>query len=149
LICACDFIRQSDQAGLGRQPISIGLWVGGSVTPNDFQEAVTALTRLHQSPTENKFIVLACPWCGAARGPVKSGSKWKVRGYVKVSRPSRVVFRCEDMSCPFSKESGLPLTVTDQALYEQPPTLVIGTVDKFAMLPWRPESQRLFGLGHN
>lgn len=149
LICACDYIRQSSQSELGTLPITIGLWVGGSVTPNDFQEAVAALTRLHQSPTENKFIMLACPWCGAAMGPVKAGSNWKVKGYLKVAKPSRVVFRCEDLNCPFSKEPGLPLAVVDQAIYEQPPTLLIGTVDKFAMLPWRPESRGLFGLGHN
>lgn len=149
LICACDLIRQSHQTELGTLPISIGLWVGGSVTPNDYQDAVTSLTRLYQSPNENKFIVLACPWCGAAMGPVKAGSNWKVKGYLKMSKPSRVVFRCEDPSCPFSKESGLPLTVVDEAIYEQPPTLVIGTVDKFAMLPWRPESRGIFGLQHD
>ena len=32
------------------------------------------------------------------------------------------------------------------AIYEQPPTLVIGTVDKFAMMPWDPRSRFLFGI---
>src|SRR5207247_2232542 len=36
--------------------------------------------------------------------------------------------------------------VIDSDLYEEPPALVIGTVDKFAMLPWRPEARSLFGL---
>ena len=149
LICACDYIRHSAHAELGTLPISIGLWVGGGVTPNDHQDAVAALTRLYQSPNENRFIVLACPWCGAAMGPVRAGNSWKVKGYLKIPRPSRVVFRCEDSDCPFSAESGLPLTVVDEAIYKDPPTLVIGTVDKFAMLPWRPEARSLFGVGRN
>jgi hypothetical protein len=149
LICACEYLRRSQPKKLGSAAISIGLWVGGSVTPNDHKDAVSALTRLYQSPNENRFIVLACPWCGAAMGPVKAGSNWKVKGYQKVSKPARVVFRCEDPDCPFNTELGLPLTVVDQAIYEEPPTLVIGTVDKFAMLPWRPDSRSLFGLSHD
>jgi len=146
LICACESLRRSSSNRLGESPISIGLWVGGAVTPNDHQDAVSSLARLYQSPNENKFVVLACPWCGAAMGPVKTGNSWRVTGYRKLSKPSRVEFRCEDLECPFSTEAGLPLAVVDEAIYEQPPTLVIGTVDKFAMLPWRPEARSLFGL---
>jgi len=147
LICACELLRRSLQSELGKMPISIGLWVGGGVTPNSYQEAVSALGRLYQSPNENRFIILACPWCGAEMGPVEAGNGWKLKGYLKKSRPSRVIFQCEDVDCPFSKEPGLPLSVVDEAIYEGPPTLVIGTVDKFAMLPWRPEAGVLFGLG--
>jgi hypothetical protein len=149
LICACDYIRQQLTHELGNIPISIGLWVGGGVTPNDNQDAVSALARLYQSPNENRFVVLACPWCGAQMGPVKSGAAWKVKGYLKLLKPSRVIFRCEDFRCPFSTDSGLPLSVVDEEIYAHPPTLVIGTVDKFATLPWRPEARSLFGLEHN
>jgi len=148
LICACEQIRRSRRDTLGNAPISIGLWVGGGVSPNDHSDAVAALNRLYQSPNENKFIVLACPWCGAAMGPVKDGNAWKVRGYIKVSKPSRVIYKCEDSDCPFSSDPGLPLAVVDEAIYNDPPTMLIGTVDKFAMLPWRPKARSLFGLDH-
>lgn len=148
LICACEHLRRSGRFPLGDTPISIGLWVGGAVTPNRQQEAVAVLNRLYHSPGENQFVVLACPWCGAEMGPVKSGNTWKVKGYIKVTKPSRVVYRCEDSDCPFSSEAGLPLDVVDESIYENPPTLVIGTVDKFAMMPWRPEARSLFGLRH-
>jgi hypothetical protein len=39
--------------------------------------------------------------------------------------------------------------VVDEAIYKEPPTLVIVTVDRFAMLAWRPEAKSLFGLGDN
>ena len=148
LICACEHIRRSQLGRLGSLPISIGLWVGGGVTPNKQQEAIAALSRLYQYPNENQFIVLACPWCGAAMGPVKAGNTWKVKGYVKLMKPSRVIFRCEDADCPFNSDAGLPLSVVDESMYSDPPTLVIGTVDKFALLPWRPEARSLFGLDH-
>ena len=37
--------------------------------------------------------------------------------------------------------------MVDQDIYEARPSIVIGTVDKFAMMAWRPEARRLFGLG--
>jgi hypothetical protein len=37
--------------------------------------------------------------------------------------------------------------VIDEDIYETPPTLVIGTVDKFAQITWDNRTGRLFGLG--
>jgi hypothetical protein len=43
----------------------------------------------------------------------------------------------------------LPIVIIDEDLIEDPPNLVIGTVDKFAMLAWKPEVRRLFGIGND
>ena len=146
LICACELIRRASSSELGSVPISIGLWVGQGVTPNRHDEATRALNEILKGSRENPFIVLACPWCGAQMGPVKAGNSWRVKGYTKKINPSRVDFCCEDPDCQFGSPAGLPLQVVDEAIYDQPPSLVIGTVDKFAMLPWRPEARSLFGL---
>ena len=146
LICACEMIRSdmSDEE-LGSAPITIGLWVGRSLTPNKRSDAVIALTRLSQRKTrENPFIVLQCPWCGAQMGPISIKNRVRIFGYEKKLRPSTVKFRCYDSACDFSGE--LPLKVIDEEIYEYPPTLLIGTVDKFALLPWFPEARVLFGI---
>ena len=73
----------------------------------------------------------------------------EVFGYRRQKRDDlddRVQFRCEDPDCDFSKDPGLPLEVVDEGIYERPPTFVIGTVDKFAGMPWEPRSRFLFGI---
>jgi len=79
-------------------------------------------------------------------GPVRAGANWQVKGYVRKTNPAFVKLACEDPDCPFFGPEGLPLEVVDEGLYNRPPTLLIGTVDKFAMLTWRPEARSLFGL---
>jgi hypothetical protein len=79
-------------------------------------------------------------------GPVDCGGQYKCPGYVREGHPASVKFRCGDKDCPFSSDAGLPLKVVDEEIYGAPPTLLIGTVDKFAMLPWLPESRHIFGI---
>jgi hypothetical protein len=148
LICACEKIRREDPAGLGESPITIGLWVGGGVTPNTEKSAVQSLNKLLQGDRENPFIVLACPWCGAQMGPVRDGRRNRIKGYRKLTNPNRVRLICEDPDCDFHEGDGLPLQVIDEHLYSFPPTLIIGTVDKFALLPWYPKARAFFGMGN-
>ncbi|HWD41194.1 MAG TPA: helicase-related protein, partial [Fimbriimonas sp.] len=95
---------------------------------------------------DNKFVVLSCPWCGIDMGPQPYRGRVQVFGYERSSGPAQVRFRCEDRACPFSGSPGLPLEVVDERIYDQPPTLVVGTVDKFAMLPWEPKAKSLFAI---
>jgi hypothetical protein len=149
LICALECIRRQDPARFGSVPISIGLWLGGAVTPNRHSDAIQEYSRLSREGGANPFIVLACPWCGVAMGPRPYGNNSRVFGY-KLDRrdgaEDRIQFRCEDPDCDFSTSDGLPLEVVDEGIYERPPTLIIGTVDKFAMMPWEPRSRFLFGI---
>ncbi len=144
LICACESIRRGAEQRLGSARISGGLWVGQGVTPNKNSDAVTALNGLLANGKDNEFVLLTCPWCGAGMGPTPIGNVYQAKGYRRAG--SKVIFRCEDEACDFSDSRGLPLLVVDEAIYEERPTLLIGTVDKFAMLPWYAEPRRLFGL---
>jgi hypothetical protein len=150
LICAMDYLRRGMSDRLGGDEFSIGLWLGSATTPNKREDALSILRGL-QSPrkghTENSFIVGRCPWCAAQMGPLEHKGRAprnapNVVGYEQ--RGTTVIFKCPDIACEFS--SGLPVYVIDEDIYDRRPSLVIGTVDKFAMLAWKPEARALFGI---
>ncbi len=149
LLCAMEKIRRDHADELGSAEFSIGIWLGGANTPNTHEEAVRTLRGLQSGDqsAENLFLVSRCPWCSAQMGVVEykgppPKSAPRVRGYVQ--RGATVAFECPDPQCRFA--TGLPIYVIDEDLYEKRPSLVIGTVDKFAMLAWRPAARSLFGL---
>jgi ATP-dependent helicase YprA (DUF1998 family) len=57
---------------------------------------------------------------------------------------TRMLVRCPNADCEFGTVAGLPVHLVDEAVYDAHPTLVIATVDKFASMPWRPETKALF-----
>ena len=153
LICACDKIRKEHELELGSSRITIGLWVGSDSTPNKRDEARRAFQILEQGrEEENPFILLKCPCCGAQMGYLKDARTNKVKGYKRrrVGTKETIVFQCDNLNCDFSKpDFNLPLVIIDEDIYDAPPTLLIGTVDKFAMLTWRPEARTIFGFREN
>ena len=143
LLCACEYIRKENTKELGKERYSIGLWVGGSLTPNSRKDARSKLNKLSDGKIkENPFVVLKCPWCAAQMGATNDCG---VKGYKSSSSPKTVKFVCGDKDCDFSSNAfPLPLYVIDEDIYEYKPSLVIGTVDKFAMMPWKSEIRNLF-----
>ena len=135
LVCACELIRL-ERTDLGTQPISIGLWVGRQGTPNTRLEARRALDRLRSGSTlsgSNPIQLTKCPWCGR---PLDH------RNYYLTAAQDRLVIACKNRACIF--QSGLPVFVVDEDLYDWHPTLIIATADKFASIAWREEAVALF-----
>jgi hypothetical protein len=153
LICAMEHIRKQIGNGLGNKPFRIGMWVGGGNTPNTREQALTVFRGLSKGDqyTQNSFVLDRCPWCSAQMGPLRYKKGRPPQGAPRVLGYSQsgnaVTFKCPDNACPF--HSSLPVCVVDEDLYEEPPSMIIGTVDKFAMLAWRPEARALFGIGEN
>ena len=160
LICACDLIRIENKKNreedlelgeLGDEPISIGLWVGGSSTPNEISKARTQLTNLINDPKEEyNFVVMKCPCCGGQIGKIDGANRYdtvsKVIGlHKKDGNTGDVYFKCGNSACEYSSIP-MPLQVVDESIYESPPTLLLGTVDKFAMIPWKEKAGNLFGF---
>tara|TARA_B100000949_G_scaffold228925_1_gene237153 strand:+ start:8899 stop:12417 length:3519 start_codon:yes stop_codon:yes gene_type:complete len=151
LICASELIRR-DNPELGIEPISIGLWVGSASTPNSRRDATKLYDDLigdNFRTAEYNFIVMKCPCCGSGIGQLEKPSQQKKLVGIKKSdgrsSNSRVYFSCENDRCEFHNEE-LPLYVVDEDIFQICPTLVLGTVDKFAMVPWKPGSASIFGF---
>ena len=164
LICACEYIRQDcaqrrhryPAYPLGKEPITIGLWIGGSHIPNTNDEAKYHLDKLfevssyyyvrNEKERHNKFQVLKCPWCGTKM--VKDDRDKRLVGEWGYGMSNKHFYMfCPHEDCDFTKR--LPIQIIDDELYEKPPTLLFGTVDKFAMLPWDGRIGSFFGVDKN
>lgn len=165
LICACEIIRKENKSELGKKEISIGLWIGSEQTPNSngkaeemlnnltgdkikFKSSINSEYELDNLKSQyNKFQLLKCPWCGTKlvkewdRNSKKAVGDW---GYRIKSKPKKFYLCCPEEDCSF--EDKLPIQVVDEEIYDNPPTLLFGTVDKFAMITWTTEVASLFAL---
>lgn len=151
LVMALEKIRRDRTLGasLGTQTISIGLWVGRSLSPNSRADALSALNKIKADAfAPNPFQVLRCPWCGATLTDRNRLGYRDKRVGIGAQRTVKII--CPDDTCEFGEHSeGLPIQVVDEDIYAQPPSIVIGTVDKFAQISWDDRVGRLFGLGIN
>ena len=137
LICACDAIRL-ERGDLGDARISLGLYVGVEATPNRVQHALEALAEEHggHGPRSTPRQLLDCPVCGHQLGP---------SSYEAAADGSGIEIRCPADDCETVGQP-LPVLTVDDFIYRSPPSLIIGTIDKFAQLPRRRDLGTLFGL---
>ena len=173
IVCALELLRRRGVARIGEEPVSVGLWVGAAVSPNSFQEAAKQVAGMTpkdvgpvadlaggaerpagyggpapdaapQRPTRgdngshgHHLVLQSCPWCGRSlTAPHSYGAG-----------PTEFRFLCGNPTCAFGDGRPLPCNVVDEALYEQPPTLLVGTIDKFARLAWEERAAAFFGGG--
>jgi hypothetical protein len=149
LICCLEVIRRENK--IPGKEFSIGLWVGSKNTPNKRAHAITKLNLLkknvnNKGQIDNPFLLDRCPYCGSQMG-VAGKEKSFVLGYKKDNIKKTVFFACEDKVCAFN--SGIPVYIIDEDIYDVKPSIVIGTVDKFALLAWEPKIRNLFGISNN
>ena len=171
IVCALERLRRLGAAPLGDEPITAGLWVGAAASPNTLEEAAKQVAAApaprHAGPAAESagagpeaaeppagdgaraaapdvaagagplLALQACPWCGrpfAAPYGYRAG-------------PQESGFLCGNPECAFGDGRPLPCRVVDEALYERPPTLLVGTIDKFARLAWEERAAAFFGRG--
>ena len=145
LICAAELLRRVE---LPDAPlITIGLWVGGSQTPNTIEEAEKNLTEdlYGGHPPRNPFVIDRCGWCGAFLVPAEATDVAEAYGFTIVGDGARrrLDARCVRPDCPFHNR--LPVVLIDPDIYRSPPSFLLGTVDKFARLAWVDEAGAIFG----
>lgn len=155
LICAMEVLRREALAkgdkSFGTEPFTIGLWVGNRVTPGTTEDSHRAIEDIRNPGKYNAGAaspaqLTSCPWCGSEIVPGQNIEVDKSAG--------RTLVYCGDKKsrCEFSKgkssklpHPGIPVLVVDEEIYHRPPTMMIATVDKFAMMAWRGQVRTLFG----
>ncbi|GAA2612035.1 helicase-related protein [Streptomyces axinellae] len=146
-VCALEYIRKGYDGplphDLGEETISIGLWVGKDTTPNKISDAEEELGVLKQmNAPDDRFLLERCPWCGTEIVPERQGHD---RDFGIRADGITTSFFCPRDTCVFHEH--LPVAVVDEQIYRDPPTFVLGTVDKFARLAWERQAGNLFGRG--
>ena len=75
-----------------------------------------------------------CPWCG----------KEITQENYSIS-DNRMIIQCPNENCEFSSEEGLPIMLIDEEIYQNPPTFIVSTVDKFAQVALNDGAGAIFG----
>jgi hypothetical protein len=127
----------------------LGLWVGKDSSPNDYTGTDGAIANLNKirstiGKVEGAKVPLKqCPVCATSIVPAQKHEGDEGLGLRETGGQIEVF--CPNAECPF--HDSLPISFIDQYLYDNPPTMLLGTVDKFAMLAWRNEARAFFGTG--
>jgi len=144
LITVLEYLRLQFREDLKDEAISIGLWIGGSSTPNYLEGAFDVAEKIgKRGESANQFQLDKCSWCGTKliqeNGPSNFTHAFDVR-----KKKGDLIIKCLNKNCFFHNKKGLPIQVVDEALYNSPPSLLFATVDKFAMLSWIEEGHNFF-----
>ena len=122
------------------------MWVGGSVSPNTSGDAmrfaVDAKLGGYSRGRATPVQLTDCPWCGHTIDTSAAGR------YDTVLQ--RFLIFCDNVKeCGFAEATsngeGIPVITVDEEIYRLVPSFVIGTIDKFAQLPWNGATATLFG----
>lgn len=150
---------------LGNTPITIGLWTGIGLTSNSFdglkkqieniKVQVQSIQSSDETPRIKDLTHQRCPWCNT---PLVKREQDKISlSYHFDVSSKRSFLYCVNQNCAFSRDTDidhsepLPIITCDEEIYLRPPSLLFGTVDKFAALAHRihrephRDSRRLFG----
>ena len=169
LICALELERLHRRKDadhpyqLGDWPFEIGMWVGKSTTPNKLggpgdrdneQSAYVKLKRWKTGKGSGPVPIETCPWChrpfqheGFFLLPQNSRrNPDRLEIYCREPRKREDKDKFSHMgTCPFHRETPLPLLAVDEQIYRRLPCFLIATVDKFAALPWLGKTSSIFG----
>jgi hypothetical protein len=169
VVMALELIRRWELYGLGHEPIFIGLWVGDNSLPNkmlpagenDKNNLLSEFQKLSEGK-KSKIPYEFCPWCRSNLSPATK----EVSDTTNIYHYNRLHLKCSNIKCSFSfirpaqarKDQGpIPVSLCDDEIYQHPPALLFGTVDKFAQLAHKisaknenrnKDARRIFGKGN-
>ena len=131
LICSMEKIRRENESLLGVKEISIGLFVGNNSSPNTKERWRNIKKEIRDNGKKTNLVLLNCPWCGTEMGPLPiNEDELTTKGYGDEGN-----YHCDNTKCDFHNE--LPIYTVDEVLFVKKPSMLIATVDKFAITPWK------------
>ena len=149
------------ERGIDGDSFQIGFWVGGGNTPNgvfsegfgdlrtwrDDEMTPEAEARLRRENPGYKAVrrwirLTECPFCKAKQIAIRQRDEGSAK---------RLAHACVDRRCAWNARFGriepLPFHVMDSDIYAYAPTVLLGTVDKMAVIAQNPATiARMFGL---
>ncbi len=127
---------RKDKIPNSEYPISIGYFVGGSFTPNKRSEMKNFQKKSFN--TSDSLIyhpIEICPYCENKIDP---------SDYITHDEMVTKII-CSFEKCPFNSDDGLPIYYIDEDIFQILPSVLIGTIDKYAQIPKNENYGRLFG----
>jgi hypothetical protein len=147
--CALEKVRYLSDGFLGDEPFRVGIYAGNAVSYASYSDAQTALRALEESPAEpHHFHISECPNCGTSLLPAKVtfDENDNPQGFgIKTVAGSKIEYVCQNSKCLFSGDLKIPVTAIDEEIYEDPPSFLLGVIDKFAMVPLTELAGNIFG----
>lgn len=165
LLAQAEMLRHREK--LGGAPYELGFWVGSGNTPNSITAGDSLLQEVREIPlaSEDPFLrkeaafqrerpsykamnegwnkIPSCPFCGSDTG---------LRIYRE--EESRLGIVCSGPECDWNKahdrgasRAALPFLIVDMDIYRRAPAVLLGTVDKLALLGNHPSTiNRIAGM---
>jgi hypothetical protein len=144
LICSLELLR-SEFDILGDVEFSVGLWVGNQTTPEKISQASKSLNDDGEKQSVKQFG--RCPWCNTNF----IGHENYV--YIQfISNHTNPKLICINENCEFSEHGvvgSIPAYMIDEQIYGNKPSIILGTVDKFARIPKLGRVGTIFGIEKN
>jgi len=132
-LAGAELVRVSH--GIQGSPIALGFFVGDSSTPNkiDNDPEHGRPDPLDPHMPDRFQVLLRCPFCRDEHLTMGfDRATWKLE------------HRCANSDCPWPGR-GLPFYVVDQEIYRFLPSVVVGTLDKAAMVGMQAAMRGFFG----
>lgn len=131
-VAAAELVRKDEQ--IGGAPFSLGFFVGQGGTPNRIERDSKPGAPDPDDPEmpAQHQILMACPFCDSE---VEMGFD---------RRTWRLFHRCTSEQCP-SERQPLPIYVVDSEIFRFLPTIVVGTLDKVALVGFQAAMRGFVG----
>lgn len=129
VVAALNVLREEEKDVAAGDVFAIGYFVGDDVTPNAISDDEMTRYATRDIDRQARKVLRKCPFCGALLRVEMNKQKW------------RLLHQCGNAEC-FSNKSpsmgehrgSIPLFITDNEIYRYIPSILVGTVDKLAII---------------